>query len=76
MTWAKLALAIAQLLNLLASLFKSEREREAGRAQANLENKEATDAVTQEAVDARREQRIRNDADPDGLRAPDKHSRT
>lgn len=75
MTWAGIALQLLKAWNLLAALFKSKRDREAGRNEAILEQKQATDAQIDIALAARRDQRARNDADPGGLRAPDKYSR-
>lgn len=75
MTWANIVLQLAKLLNLLASLFQSKREREAGANEAILESKEATDALTQKAVQAGRDQRARDAVDPDGVRQPNKYSR-
>lgn len=74
LTWANIVLQLAKLLNLLASLFQSKREREAGANEAILESKEATDAEIDKALAARRDQRARN-ADADSLRAPDPNSR-
>lgn len=73
-TWAKVALGFVKFLNLVGSLFKSKKDREAGRNEAIIEQKEQTDAVIDDAVEARRDQQ-RINADPDSLRQPDKYSR-
>jgi hypothetical protein len=48
MTWAKLALAALQLFNLLASLWKSSQDKQAGRNEAVLAGKKA--AEEEEAI--------------------------
>jgi len=65
-----LLLKIADVLASLLALWRSERERRAGRTDAILEQREATDAAVQEAESARSDRRVR-DARADGLREND-----
>lgn len=67
--------SLADLGNKLADIFKTKREREAGRNEAIIEQNEATNAEIEKAVKARRDQQSVN-ADPGSLREPDKYSRT
>jgi hypothetical protein len=62
--------ALGKLLDLL----QGKVMREAGRNEAILEQRKATDAVIDDALAARRDQQ-RINADPDSLREPDKYSR-
>ncbi len=64
-----LALKLAELLAALAGLWKSHRERRAGRAEAILEHRERTDAALAKADDARARRRGRDAAG--GLREDD-----
>lgn len=65
-----LLLKIAEVLASLLALWRSERERRAGRNDAILEQREATDAAVHDAKSARARRRVR-DAGPDGLREDD-----
>ena len=65
-----LLLKIAEALASLLALWRSEREWRAGRTDAILEQREATDAAVHEAESARADRRVR-DAGTDGLREND-----
>lgn len=61
-TWASIALQLLKAWNGLLALLSIKRERAAARNEAILEQKENTDAAIDKAMDARRDQRARNDA--------------
>lgn len=65
-----LLLKIAEVLASLLALWRSERERQSGRTDAILEQREATDAAVHEAQSARARRR-QLDAGTDGLREND-----
>jgi hypothetical protein len=65
-----LLLKIAEVLASLVALWRSTRERRAGRTDAILEQREATDAAVYEA-DSARTRRRQLDAGADGLREND-----
>lgn len=65
-----LLLKIAEVLASLLVLWRSARDRRAGRTDAILKQKEATDAAVHEAESARARRRQR-DAGSDGLREND-----
>jgi len=63
-------LKLLALLSDLVAIFRSWREREAGRAEAILEQKAQNDDAIRKAADARHAARSR-DSDPDRLRETD-----
>lgn len=75
LTWASVALYLAKFLNAIADLFRSKREREAGRDEAKIEQHEANNAALKTATDASRDNHARDLADPGRLRAPNKYLR-
>ncbi|MFC5067813.1 hypothetical protein [Flaviflagellibacter deserti] len=70
MSWIQLVLALLKAFNGVTAMFRAGRERQAGRDQAILEQKRASDDAIDAALSARRAQRAA-DAAPDRLREND-----
>lgn len=73
MDWLKIGLGLLKLFNTIADLFRSKKDRDAGRNEAVLEQHEATNAEIDKALAAKREQSARNDSG--SVREPDPYSR-